>query len=82
MIFNIIDRRKRVYRWQKVSAIVEATSHDNACADSDQQPSGPDDFTYEQLEGVSIQDAVAWADAFDSPVTLYLYDDGKGTTDP
>jgi hypothetical protein len=79
MIFNIIDNRKRRYRWKKINAIVEATAHDNSCADSDQQPDGPDDVTYEQVEGVSLQDAVAWADAFDSPVTLYIYDDGEGT---
>ena len=35
---------------------------------------------YDQLEGVSVQQAVAWASQQTCPVTLYLYDEGKGTT--
>ena len=35
---------------------------------------------YDQLEGVSVQEAVAWANQQTCPVTLYLYDEGKGTT--
>jgi hypothetical protein len=34
---------------------------------------------YDQREGVSVADAVAWADAQRCPVTLYLYGVGKGT---
>lgn len=62
-----------------MNAIVEATSHDNECKDADLHPVADDEVTYEQLESVSLQDAIAWADAFDTAVTLYLYDDGKGT---
>lgn len=35
---------------------------------------------YDQLEGVSVQQAVAWASQQKCPVTLYLYDEGSGTT--
>lgn len=28
-ILNIVDRRKRPYRFQKINAIVEPTRHDN-----------------------------------------------------
>jgi hypothetical protein len=80
MIFNIRDHRKRPHRWREVNAIIEATSHDNSCEDSDQQPPSVDDLTYEQLENVSLQEAIAWADAQPSAVTLYLYDKGSGTT--
>lgn len=80
MIFNIIDNRKRQYRWKTINAIVEATSHDNTCDDADQHPAMTDDVTYEHLENVSLQQAVAWADAFDAAVTLYLYDAGEGTS--
>ena len=80
MIFNIIDRRKRPHRWREVNAIIEATSQDNACNDSDQQESSADDVTYDQLENVSLQEAVAWADAEPSAVTLYIYDKGAGTS--
>jgi hypothetical protein len=35
MILNIVDRRKQIYRWKCIDAIIEPTWHDNACADSD-----------------------------------------------
>jgi len=35
MILNIIDNRKRPYRWKRISAIIEATWHDNSCEDAD-----------------------------------------------
>ena len=82
MIWNIVDRRTRVYRWKAVNAIVEAVEHDNSCADADQAPEADVSIVvdYEQLEGVSVQQAVAWANQQESPVTLYLYDEGSGTT--
>jgi hypothetical protein len=43
MITNIIDRRKRPYRFWKVNAIVEAAWHDNSVNDADQAPSGKND---------------------------------------
>ena len=52
------------------------------CVDSDQAAEA--DVTsvvdYDQLEGVSVEQAVAWANQQPCPVTLYLYDEGKGTT--
>lgn len=78
MICNIVDRRKREYRWREINAIIEATSHDNGCADSDQQPAADNDMTYDQLEGVSLQEAIVWASKEPSQVTLYLYDKGEG----
>lgn len=82
MIWNIIDRRDRPYRWKRVNAIVEAIEHDNSVADADQAPhSEPLQVVdYDQLKGVSVGEAVAWAAQQSCPVTLYLYDDGKGTT--
>jgi hypothetical protein len=80
VIYNIIDNRTRRYRWCKINAIIEATSHDNSVQDSDQQPESSDDVTCEQREGISLAEAVSWAMAEPSPVTLYLYDEGAGTT--
>ncbi|HEV7341958.1 MAG TPA: hypothetical protein VGN68_09995 [Sphingopyxis sp.] len=82
MIWNIVDRRKRVYRWKAVNAIIEALEHDNSCSDADQAPETDVSIVvdYEQLEGVSVQQAVAWASQQKCPVTLYLYDEGSGTT--
>ena len=80
MIYNVVDRRTRPYRWREVNAIIEATSHDNACEDADQQQASEDDLAYDQLEGVTLQEAVVWANDQTCPVTLYLYDKGAGTT--
>lgn len=80
MIYNIIDNRKRPYRWREVNAIIEATSHDNACDDADHQPPSDDDLTYDERENVTVQEAIAWANLESSPVTLYLYDKGAGMT--
>ena len=82
MIWNIIDRRQRAYRWKTVNAIVEAVEHDNSCADADQAAESDiaSVVDYDQLEGVSVQQAVEWANQQTCPVTLYLYDEGKGTT--
>lgn len=81
MIWNIIDRRERPYRWRRVNAIVEAVEHDNSCADADQAPES-EPFVivdYASLEAVAVHEAIAWANQQRCPVTLYLYDAGRGT---
>jgi hypothetical protein len=81
MICNIIDKRERRYRWKSTNAIIEATWHDNTCVDTDiaETASLGIEVTYDQREGISLADAVAWATAEQCPVTLYLYDEGQGT---
>jgi hypothetical protein len=76
-IVNVVDSRKRKYRFLKINAIVEAAWHDNSCDDSDpiESRDGPD---YEQREHISLEDAIAWANAFEAPVTLYIYDHDGG----
>ena len=80
MIWNIIDSRKNRYRWRRTNAIVEATSHDNSKSDSDQAEGGADDVVYDQREGISLADAIMWANSLPGGVTLFLYDEGRGTT--
>jgi len=82
MIWNIIDCRERPYRWKSVNAIVESVEHDNCCTDADEAPeSEPDKVVdYDEREGVSVEEAVRWASQQRCPVTLYLYDAGKGAT--
>jgi hypothetical protein len=82
MIWNIIDRRTRPYRWAQVNAIIEAVEHDNSCADADQAPEAAPDMVidYDQREAISVEQAVKWASQQDCAVTLYLYDIGTGTT--
>ena len=78
MISNIIDRRKRPYRWKRVNAIIEATSNDWSVEDSDLQEPGPDDVVFADRKNISVEEAVAWASAERSCVTLYLYNEGDG----
>lgn len=83
MICNIIDSRHRPYRWKRLNAIIEATEHDDNVPDSDRAPDfedGTDFVVYDQREGVSLAEALAWANGQKCPVTLYLYDEGDGTT--
>lgn len=80
MLWNIIDNRKRPYRWREVNAIVEPTARDNSCKDADQAP-GSDAMAAldcEARKGVSVARAVEWAQSQPYPVTLYLYDLGHG----
>lgn len=81
MIWNIIDRRERPYRWKVVNAVIEAVEHDNSVEDADQaDPFDPRTIVdYDERNGISVNAAVAWASEQKSPVTLYLYDEGKGT---
>jgi hypothetical protein len=78
MLCNIRDSRARPFRWRRVRAILEATSHDNSCADSDPIPPSAHDLTCEVRNGLSIPEAVAWAEAQPGAVTLFLYDEGSG----
>ena len=36
-------------------------------------------MAYEEREGISLADAITWANSRPYPVTLYLYDEGRGT---
>lgn len=78
MICNVIDNRRNPHRWKRVQAIVEPTWHDNS-PDSDQAERIDDEISYDERDGISLAEAVAWANAFKDPVTLYVYDEGEGT---
>ena len=48
-------------------------------------PTGPermgnDAVVYEAREGIDLADAITWANSFACLVTLYLYDEGQGTS--
>jgi|ERR1700722_15399997 hypothetical protein len=61
MIWNIIDKRTRPYRWKAITAIVEPTYHDNTVPDSDQTEDPINDVPYDQRAEISLADAVIWA---------------------
>ncbi|WP_228275163.1 hypothetical protein [Stakelama tenebrarum] len=64
-----------------MNAIIEAVEHDNSVPDSDQAPESEPTMTidYDEREGLSVSDAIAWANSQRCPVTLFLYDLGSGT---
>ncbi|MBE0578173.1 hypothetical protein [Devosia sp.] len=78
MLTNIIDHRSRPYRWAAISAIIEATSHDNSVADADQAMPGENDVVYDEMAEGTVAEAIAWASEFPGMTTLYLYDAGQG----
>ncbi|KPA23324.1 hypothetical protein shim_05190 [Shimia sp. SK013] len=79
MIWNIIDKRNRPYRWRTINAIIEDVAHDNGVADAGPLDEANNDApVYDELRGASLHDAVAWAETHPGKVTLYLYDDGDG----
>lgn len=77
-VTNIVDRRKRKYRFLKINAVIEAAWHDNGCHDADQISNDGDGPSYDQREHITLADALAWANAFTVPVTLYVYDEDDG----
>jgi hypothetical protein len=82
-IWNVIDSRKKPYRFAKINVIVEASWHDNFVNNADQAPTqhhfggelGP---SYDEKEHITLTEAIQWANSFTGPVTLYLYDEDGG----
>lgn len=72
MVINIIDNRKSRHRWKRVNAIAEPAWHDNKCQDADQAEPTAGELDYEDQTGISIRDAIKWADDLPYLVTLYL----------
>ena len=75
MIVNLIDLRQRPYRWKSVLAVCEAASKDNEAEDSDRIAPGIGvEIDYAERDGISVREAVLWAEQMNGLVTLYLYD--------
>ena len=75
MIVNILDLRARPYRWKSVLAIVQSAAKDNVAEDADQLTGGLGvEIDYAERDGLSVREAVLWADGLAGMVTLYLYD--------
>ncbi len=81
-ITNIIDRRKRPYRFKSINAIIEPTRHDNLVKDSDIAKPNPkldkSWMGYDEKEHISVAAAISWASSHKDDLTLYLYDKGAG----
>ena len=75
MIINVMDLRERPYRWKSVCAVVQSATKDNVAEDADQVTEGLGvEIDYAEREGISVREAVLWADSMGGMVTLYLYD--------
>jgi hypothetical protein len=77
-ILNIIDRRKRPYRFRKINAVIEPTRHDNRCKDADQAEGRDNWLGYDEREHISLAEAIEWAATAPDELTLYLYDEDGG----
>lgn len=78
MLTNIIDHRKRPYRFKNINAIIEPTRHDNRVKDADQADGRDAWIGYGEREHISVSAAIDWAESHEDSVTLYLYDEDSG----
>jgi hypothetical protein len=75
MIVNMLDLRERPYRWKNIVAVIQSATKDNVAEDSDQVKEGLGiEIDYAERQGLSVRDAVLWAEGMGGMVTLYLYD--------
>lgn len=76
MLVNVLDLRERSYRWKSVLAVLESAAKNNEAEDADHvQDNVGVLIDYAERRGISVRDAVLWAEQMSGPVTLYLYDD-------
>ena len=75
MIVNVLDLRERPYRWSNILAVVQSATKDNVAEDADiiHAKIGVE-IDYAERDGLSVREAVLWAERLDGMVTLYLYD--------
>jgi len=76
-IANIIDKRTNSYD-TRCDCIFEPSCHDNDIEDA-AQFDWSEEITYEELLGTTVYSALVFAEQWNSPVTMFLYDIGKAT---
>ena len=76
MIVNVLDLREKPYRWSEVLAVAQNAAEDNIAEDADQVPDmgGGIQIDYAERDGVSVREAILWAERLDGMVTLHIYD--------
>ena len=75
MLVNMIDLREREYRWSRVMAVLESATKNNEAEHADHvKPGLGIEIDYAERVGISVREAVLWAEKTDGPLTLYLYD--------
>lgn len=76
MLVNVLDLREKPYRWSDVLAVAENAAEDNVAEDGDKIPETGEDIQidYAEREGISVREAILWAERLDGLVTLTIYD--------
>ena len=76
MLVNVLDLREKPYRWSDVLAVAQNAAEDNVAEDGDKIPDQEDDvqIDYAEREGVSVREAILWAERLEGLVTLHIYD--------
>lgn len=75
MLVNVIDLREQEYRWSSIMAVVESATKNNEADGADQVKAGMGiEIDYAERCGISVREAMLWAEKTDGPLTLYLYD--------
>jgi len=75
MLVNMIDLREQEYRWSHVMAVLESATKNNEAEHADQvKPGLGIEIDYAERCGISVREAVLWAETTEGPLTLYLYD--------
>ena len=80
MIVNVVDLRENPYRWARVLATVEDAGRATVAKDGDSLKMQPGvAIDYAEREGISVNEALKWAEYLPAPVVLTLYDHEAGT---
>ena len=75
MLINVLDLREKPYRWSDVLAVAQNAAEDTIAEDADPLPDiGGVQIDYAEREGISVREAILWAERLDGMVTLHLYD--------
>ena len=75
-VANIIDERTRKYCSFRITAMIEPACMSNDLPDSDQYDENDDRIStcFEERPDTSVYLAINWANTFDFPISLYLFD--------
>ncbi|MEM9969999.1 MAG: hypothetical protein AAF762_02715 [Pseudomonadota bacterium] len=72
---NVIDLREQPYRWREVVAVLESAFKNNEAEGADKVTGDIGALIdYAERPGISVREAMQWAEGAGGPVTLYLYD--------
>ena len=75
MLVNVLDLRERPYRWNDVLAVAQNAAEDATAEDADPVPETElAQIDYAEREGISVREAILWAEKLDGLVTLSIFD--------